>query len=120
MVNAIIGEQAHRNRGATSDVFVALLDFLFDTIGVDRVRASVLERNQVTLAYLLKLGWSKDEIPAAPAKSASDGSPLATCAVSWTREGYTAFRQTPIGGRILRRLSTAENGPARKPGVSSA
>jgi RimJ/RimL family protein N-acetyltransferase len=116
LVNAVIGEAAHRNRGANTDVFVALLDFLFDTVGVKRVRASVLERNDATLAYLLKLGWKKDEAPGAPVKSVADGSPLATCTVSWTREGYKAYRQTPIGSRILRRLSSVEKSDVRKPG----
>jgi len=114
LVNAVIGEAAHRNRGANTDVFVALLDFLFDGLAVKRVRASVLERNQLTLAYLLKLGWQKDDTPGAPVKSVTDGSPLPTCTVSWTREGYKAYRQTPIGSRILRRLASAENAPARK------
>jgi RimJ/RimL family protein N-acetyltransferase len=34
LVNAVIGEGAHRNRGATTDVFVPLLDYLFDTLGL--------------------------------------------------------------------------------------
>src|ERR1700684_3335611 len=45
LVNAVIGEATHRNRGANTDVFVALLDFLLDTVGVRRGRASGLERN---------------------------------------------------------------------------
>jgi len=118
LVNAVIGEATHRNRGANTDVFVALLDFLFDTARVNRVRASVLLRNDVTLAYLLKLGWQKDEAPGAPVRSVADGSPLETCTVSWTREGYQAYRLTPIGRRILRRLSSAENAP-RKPGAKT-
>src|SRR6201999_4062409 len=113
--NVVIGEAAHRNRGANSDVFVALLDFLFDTVGVKRVRASVLERNDVTLAYLLKLGWQKDEAPGAPVKSVTDGSALGTCTVSWTRDGYKAYRLSPIGSRILRRLASAEQVAVQKP-----
>jgi RimJ/RimL family protein N-acetyltransferase len=120
LVNAVIGEAAHRNRGANTDVFVALLDFLFDKVGLRRVRASVLLRNDATLAYLLKLGWQKDATPGAPVKSVADGSPLETCTVSWTREGYQAYRQTPIGSRILRRLSSAENAAARKPGKAKS
>jgi RimJ/RimL family protein N-acetyltransferase len=120
LVNAVIGEAAHRNRGATTDVFVALLDFLFDKIRVRRVRASVLLRNDATLAYLLKLGWQKDETPGAPVKSVADGSALETCTVSWTREGYQAYRLTPIGSRILRCLSSAEKGLSRKPGHTEA
>src|ERR1700722_7736353 len=57
LVNAVICEGTHRNRSSTTDVFVALLDFLFDMRGVRRVRGSVLLRNESTLAYLLKLGW---------------------------------------------------------------
>jgi RimJ/RimL family protein N-acetyltransferase len=120
LVNAVIGEAAHRNRGANTDVFVALLDFLFDKLEVGRVRASVLLRNEGTLAYLLKLGWQRDGTPGAPVRSVADGSPLETCTVSWTREGYQAYRQTPIGSRILRRLSSAENATPRKPGKAKS
>jgi RimJ/RimL family protein N-acetyltransferase len=114
LVNAVMGEAAHRNRGANTDVFVALLDFLFETVGVKRVRASVLERNQGTLEYLLKLGWRKDDTPGTPVRSVTDGSALQTCTLTWTRAGYREYRQTPIGSRILRRLSSAENTPVRK------
>jgi RimJ/RimL family protein N-acetyltransferase len=112
LVNAVIGEAAHRNRGATTDVFVPILDFLFDTLGIERVKASILLRNQATLRYLLKLGWQKDETPETPVPSQAGGLPLDRCSVSWTRDGYRAFRQTRIGARILQRLSSAE--PARK------
>jgi RimJ/RimL family protein N-acetyltransferase len=120
LVNAVIGEAAHRNRGATTDVFVALLDFLFNTVGVKQVRASVLLRNQLTLSYLLKLGWQREESLGAPVRSVTDGAMLETCVVSWTRDGYYAFLRTPMGGRILRRTST-EAGPAtRIPGADAA
>jgi RimJ/RimL family protein N-acetyltransferase len=119
LVNAVIGEPAHRNRGATTDVFVPLLDFLFDTAGIERVRASILLRNQVTLRYLLKLGWQKDEKAETPVKSAADGASLDRCSVSWTRDRYCAFRQTAIGSRILQRLAGAEQAPARKSGIKS-
>ena len=53
-MNAVIGEPEHRNRGATTEVFVPLLDYLFDTVEVAKVKASVLRRNRVTLQYLLQ------------------------------------------------------------------
>lgn len=105
LVNAVIGEADHRNRGATTDVFVPLLDFLFDTVGLGKVKASILQRNQVTLRYLLKLGWQIDQTPEAQIKSKSDGALLDLCSVSWNRDGYRAFRLTDIGKRILQRLS---------------
>src|SRR6201995_2600214 len=106
MVNAVIGEAAHRNRGATTEVFIALLDFLFNKVDVKRVRASVLARNRVTMAYLLKLGWQKDEAPGSPVRSMSDGSNLETCMLSWTRDGYRTWLESRAGGRYLRRLSS--------------
>jgi RimJ/RimL family protein N-acetyltransferase len=117
LVNAVIGEAAHRNRGATTDVFVALLDFLFNTVGVKRARASVLLRNQVTLAYLLKLGWQREATPGLPVRSISDGSVLETCMLSWTREGYYEFLRSAAGGRVLRRVSTGASAPVRIPAV---
>ena len=105
LVNAVIGAVEHRNRGATTDVFVPLLDYLFDTAGLDRVKASVLRRNEGTLRYLIRLGWRIDETPQAPVRSQADGTLLELCIVSWTREGYRAFRQTRMGQRILRRLA---------------
>ena len=108
LVNAIIGEPRHRNRGATTDAFVATLDFLFDTEGMARVRASVLARNNLTLQYLLKMGWELDEAAAGKIKSSADGSMLDVKSVVWTRESYRAFRLTRLGKRILRRLADAE------------
>ena len=115
LVNAVIGEAAHRNRGATTDVFVALLDFLFNTVGVKRARASVLLRNEVTLAYLLKLGWQREATPGSPVRSSTDNSVLETCMLSWTREGYYDFLRSPAGGRVLRRVSTGASAPVRIP-----
>ena len=118
LVNAVIGEPAHRNRGATTDVFVPLLDFLFDTVGIGKVKASILLRNQLTLRYLLKLGWQRDETPEPAVPSQSGGAPLERCSVSWTRDRYRAFRQTGIGGRILRRLAGAERADKRGPAAN--
>ena len=110
LVNAIIGETEHRNRGATTDAFVSTLDFLFDTEGMARVRASVLERNQLTLKYLLKMGWQLDTTAEGQIRSNADGTMLDVRSVVWSRESYRAFRLTKLGKRILRRLSDAEKG----------
>ena len=112
LVNAVVGEPEHRNRGATTDVFVPLLDFLFDTVGIEKVRASILLRNRVTLDYLLKLGWTREAKPQAPVRSFADGALLDRCMVSWTRDAYRGFRKTPLGSRILQRLAAAERGPS--------
>jgi RimJ/RimL family protein N-acetyltransferase len=108
LVNAVIGEAAHRNAGATTDVFVPLLDYLFDTAGLDTVKASILRRNQVTRAYLGRLGWQTEPAQQPQVRAHADGSLLDLDLVSYTREAYGAFRQTPLGRRILRRLAAAQ------------
>ena len=72
---------------------------------MEKVTASVLQRNQVTLQYLLKLGWRLDQVEGAQVKSNADGTLLDLCPVSWTREDYRAFRLTGAGRRILQRLA---------------
>jgi RimJ/RimL family protein N-acetyltransferase len=108
LVNAVIGEPEHRNRGATTDIFVPTLDYLFDKVGVDKVKASILQRNEITLDYLLKLGWQVEPASETQTKSKSDGALLGMCTISYGRDAYRAFRQTNIGRRILRRLAAAE------------
>jgi RimJ/RimL family protein N-acetyltransferase len=66
VVNAFIGEPDYRNKGATMQVFVPLLDYLFDKLGLTTVRASILERNQVTIRYLLRLGGAWTLTPDEP------------------------------------------------------
>jgi RimJ/RimL family protein N-acetyltransferase len=113
LVSAVIGEPEHRNRGGTTVVFIPALAYLFDTVGVARVRASVLDRNRLTLTYLLKLGWQKDPTPEPPIKSHTDGTLLERWSVSWTREGYLAFLQTPLGKRVMRLSTNNERVPKR-------
>ena len=105
LVSAIIGEADHRNRGANTDIFIPLLAFLFDTLGLERVKASVLERNQVTLRYLLKLGWQKDATAEPPVRSQTDGTTLNRCSVSWTRDGFRGWLASPLGARIRQRIA---------------
>jgi len=115
LVNAVIGEADHRNSGATTDVFIPLLGFLFDKDGVDKVKASVLRRNEVTLRYLLRLGWQIGPGHDTQIRSKTDGSLLDAASVSWTRDGYRAFLRSGIGKRLLERLARAEQAGARRP-----
>jgi RimJ/RimL family protein N-acetyltransferase len=108
LVNAVIGEAAHRNGGATTEVFVPLLDYLFDTAGLEKVKASILRRNQVTRDYLEKLGWQAEPTRQPPVRAHADGSLLEMDLISYTRAAYRDFRQTRLGQRILRRLAAAQ------------
>jgi RimJ/RimL family protein N-acetyltransferase len=104
LVNAVIGEKDHRDRGATTVTFIPLLRFLFGAAGIQKVRASVLERNDHTLAYLLKLGWQLDPEAEQPVKSLTDGSMLGRRGIHWTRDGFQAWLDSPVGKRVLKRM----------------
>jgi len=112
IVNAVIGEPEHRNRGATADTFVPTLNYLFDVAGVNKVKASVLQRNHVTLNYLLKAGWQIDQVPEHKVKSSLDGTMLGVVSVSYTREAYRTWKQSNVGRRILARINSAESARA--------
>ena len=85
-----------------------MLDYLFDKVGVDKVKASILQRNEVTLQYLLKLGWQLEPGSETQVKSNTDGTTLGLCTISYSRDAYRVFRQTALGKRLLRRLSAAK------------
>jgi RimJ/RimL family protein N-acetyltransferase len=104
LINAVIGEKKHRNAGATVNTFIPLMKFVFDDLELKRVRVSVLERNQTTLQYLLKLGWELDPEPESPVRSHSDGALLVRRSMSWTRDGVQTWLNGALGRRIVQRM----------------
>ncbi|MCK1736320.1 GNAT family N-acetyltransferase [Bradyrhizobium sp. 138] len=108
LVSAVIGEKEHRNRGATANAFVPLLRFVFDGLELSRIHAFVLERNQTTIGYLLKLGWTLDPGLEKPVRSHTDGSLLVLRRMTWDRPGFQAYQNTRIGQRIMKRLEAAQ------------
>lgn len=108
LVSAVIGEKEHRNSGATVNTFIPLLKFVFDGLRLSRVRAFVLERNQTTIQYLSKLGWTLDPGPESPVRSHTDGSLLVLRRMTWNRAGFQAWLSSPIGQRIVNRMEAAQ------------
>jgi RimJ/RimL family protein N-acetyltransferase len=104
-VNMLIGEADYRNKGVTADVIVAGLDYVFETVGLTRMTASTLARNQATTAYLLKAGWQLDKPAAQRMRSNSGGAPLDLCCLSLTRDAWRLWTTTAVASRILRRVS---------------
>ncbi|KYH02506.1 GNAT family protein [Bradyrhizobium sp. DOA1] len=107
LVSAVIGEKEHRNAGATVNTFIPLLKFVFDDLELSRIRAFVLERNQTTIEYLSKLGWTLEPEPDNPVRSHTDGSLLVLRRMTWDRPGFQAWLKSPIGQRIVKRLEAA-------------
>ena len=77
---------------------------MFDGLGLKRVRASMLERNQTTLQYLLKLGWQLHPEPESPVRSPSDNALLVRRSMSWTRDGVQTWLNGVLGRRIVQRM----------------
>ncbi|WP_314953932.1 GNAT family protein [Bradyrhizobium cosmicum] len=108
LVSAVIGEKEHRHAGATVNTFIPLLKFVFDDLKLSHVRAFVLERNQTTIQYLSKLGWTLESEPQSPVRSHTDGSLLVLRRMSWDRAGFQTWLKSPIGQRIVNRMEAAQ------------
>lgn len=106
-VSALIGEAEFRNSGATTVVFGALLDHLFGTLKLTRIAASVLDRNRLTQRYLEKLGWTRVG-PADTALDHGSGEALGVVNLAYDAARYRAFRASPTGRRLERRLAAAQ------------
>jgi RimJ/RimL family protein N-acetyltransferase len=115
LVNAVIGEPEHRNRGATADTFIPMLDYMFEEVGLNKAKASILVRNEITIRYLLKAGWQLDQAPAKQVKSTSDGTMLAMTSISITREAWRAWKATNVAQRVVQRINNTERARARGP-----
>jgi RimJ/RimL family protein N-acetyltransferase len=103
---SVLIERGYRGTGVQLDVFTSMLDSLFDTLKVNRFRANILERNQVSMRYLLKIGWQVDQTAGHQIKSASDSSVLNVLSLILTRADWEAWKKTPVAKRLARRIRT--------------
>jgi len=104
LINAIIGEPKHRNSGATVLTGIPAIQHLITVLKLDRINASVLERNTMTMNYMLKLGWQPNDAPATAMPSQADGTPLNCRSLVWTADAFRTFMNTPLGQRIQRQI----------------
>jgi RimJ/RimL family protein N-acetyltransferase len=107
VVSVHIGEPEYRNKGVQANVFMSTLDYLFETVGIKMLKASVLERNEVSIRYLPKAGWTLDQTARHQLKSTSDGTMLGVCSFSLTPDAWRAWKQTNLAKRISRRIRGA-------------
>ena len=103
LVSALIGEPAFRNTGTTTFVFEGLLNYLFNERRLDRVVASVLERNSQTRRYLARLGWAEEG-----GGHSGGPQPLNTVRMSVSRAQYECFRASPLGQRLIGSIRAAQ------------
>lgn len=93
LMTSLVGEASYRNRGVLSAARVALYDYLFDTLRLKMILASVLPRNAILIEAMLKHGWKLDQTLKNHVKSNADGTMLDLCLFSLTRDAHRAWKK---------------------------
>jgi RimJ/RimL family protein N-acetyltransferase len=103
-VAVLIGEASYRNSGATADVFMSCLDYVFETVGLTHMTASILSRNQVTMDYLLKAGWKLATAQTKRVRSNAQAASLELHNMVLSREAWREWKKTGVASRLMRRI----------------
>ncbi len=99
LVNYLIGEPEYRNKGVTNDITVPFRDYFFETLGLKKIMATALARNQVIIHYLLKTGWKLEKTLQRHVKSHSDGTMLDLCFFSQSQDDWRAWKKENLADR---------------------
>ncbi len=99
LVNYLVGEPEYRNKGVTNDITVPFRDYFFETLGLKKIMATALARNQVIIHYLLKTGWKLEKTLQRHVKSHSDGTMLDLCFFSQSRDDWRAWKKENLADR---------------------
>lgn len=87
----LIGEPKYRHSFLfTSERMTPFFDFIFETLGLNTVLASVLASNRALTGFLLRNGWSLDQTLPRNVKSQSDDTMLDLCFFSFSRDAWRA------------------------------
>jgi RimJ/RimL family protein N-acetyltransferase len=92
LVNMLIGEPDYRNKDVATEITVPFRDYVFETLGLTTMRATVLAHNAVINHYLRKTGWKLDGTVKRHVKSHSDGTKLDVCLYRITRDEWRAWK----------------------------
>ena len=84
MVNILIGDPGARHKGAMRETRDTLYHYLFEDLGLETVRASVLATNTAVTTYLERDGWT---VIHRTQKATSGGGPMIeVLEYQWTRD----------------------------------
>lgn len=87
----LIGEPRHRHSfNFTSERMTPFFDFIFETLGLNTMLATVLASNRALTGFLLRNGWSLDQTLPRNVKSQSDDTMLDLCFFSFSRDAWRA------------------------------
>jgi RimJ/RimL family protein N-acetyltransferase len=93
LITTLVGESAYRYKGVLSAVRIPFYDYLFDTLRLKMLLASVLPRNAIHIEAMLKHGWKLDQTLKNHVKSNADGTMLDLCLFSLTRDAHRAWKK---------------------------
>jgi RimJ/RimL family protein N-acetyltransferase len=89
----LIGEQKYRHWRVTDNIRKPFQDYIFDTLGLDTILATVLESNQAMIRYMLKSGWSFDKRAEQHVKSQTADANLDLCFMHLSRDAWAAWKK---------------------------
>jgi RimJ/RimL family protein N-acetyltransferase len=98
--NMFIGDPQYRNKGVITEILVPCRDYFFDKLDIKIMRGTVLARNHVMTALLLKTGFTLDQTVKNYVKSKSDDSMLDLCMFSLTRDAWRAWKETNLARSV--------------------
>jgi ribosomal-protein-alanine N-acetyltransferase len=91
LIYLLIGEPKYRHSFLfTPERMAPFFDFVFRTLDLDMMLATVLESNRALTGFLLRQGWSLDQTLERNVKSQTDNTMLDLCLFSFSREEWRA------------------------------
>jgi len=90
LVNLLIGEPSYRNYGVLTAIRRPMTTYIYETLGLQALLASVLAHNQVILDWLLKEGWILERTLHGEIRSQSGDKMLDVCLLKYPREAWQA------------------------------
>lgn len=92
LANMLIGEREYRNRGVLTAIRRPIGEYLFETLGLQTMLASVLAHNRIVLDTLHKTGWVLERTLPQHVKSQSGDKMLDLCLLRYSREQWEAVK----------------------------
>lgn len=89
----MIGEQKYRRWSVTHQIRVPFQDYIFDTLGLKTILATVLTSNRAMVRYMLKSGWNLDRTATMPVKTQATAAAAELSFLSLSREAWSAWKR---------------------------
>jgi RimJ/RimL family protein N-acetyltransferase len=93
LIYMMMGERKYRHWWVMDELKVPFHDFIFETLGLNMMLATVLASNRAMVRFLLKTGWTLDKTLVRNVKSESDETMLDLCFFSLSRDSWRAWKQ---------------------------